>query len=62
MKKFFFAIGIIVLIVVGICISDFVKLLNSSNNDCCSCKGNGEFTIDVCCTCTKTIILPNMPS
>lgn len=57
MKKVLIGLGIIAIVIIGICISDIIKI-KKSPDDCCQCGCSGDVCPAVCCSCAKTIIIP----
>ena len=52
-------ISLIVLIFIGILIHDFVVIKSDHSDECCSCCEKGaEMCIQMCCPCSKTILVP----
>ena len=60
MKKIIKIIILIVVVIFLIIILRDIYILKIKNkNECCSCcEPDAEICIDLCCPCTKTIIIP----
>ena len=52
-------VSIILLTLIGIIIHDIVVIKSDHSGECCSCCDNSyEVCIDMCCPCSKTILIP----
>jgi len=62
MKKVIICILTIVLVAIfAIIIHDLIVRNRDKSDECCSCCSKGEeVCIDMCCSCKKTIILPEL--